>query len=191
VARIEKALNGPLTSAGLDFAETALEQVVAFLQHEYNVPIQVDAAALEAIGLDTSEPVTIQLRDVSLRSALQLMLKKLQLVYIIQNEVLMITTPEEAESQFMTCVYDVRNLVEKPPEPKGASASADYNPLVGEIEACVAPDTWRENGKGAGDIRSVGPGFLVIYQTSAVHEQISQMLAALRDMRQNEPGSVR
>jgi hypothetical protein len=90
----------------------------------------------------------------------------------------------------MTCVYDVRNLVEKPPEPKGASAWADYNPLVGAIEACVAPDTWRENGKGAGDIRSVGPGFLVIYQTSAVHEQISQMLTTLREMRQSAPAGA-
>ena len=55
--------------------------------------------ALEEIGVGTDEPVTINLHNVSLRSALRLMLKKLQLTYIIQDEVLMITTPEEAEKQ--------------------------------------------------------------------------------------------
>ena len=55
--------------------------------------------ALEEIGVGTDEPVTVNLHNISLRSALRLMLKNLQLTYIIQDEVLMITTPEEAEKR--------------------------------------------------------------------------------------------
>ena len=39
------------------------------------------------------------------------MLKNLQLTYIIQDEVLMITTPEEAEKQLVVKVYPVADLV--------------------------------------------------------------------------------
>jgi tetratricopeptide (TPR) repeat protein len=109
--RIESALRGPLTANGMDFTDTPLEEVVNLLQEEYGIPIQIDDAALEATGLDPTEPVTVQLHNVSLRSALRLMLKKLQLTYIIQDEVLMITTPEEAESQLVVKVYPVADLV--------------------------------------------------------------------------------
>jgi hypothetical protein len=109
--RIESALRGPLTSNGLDFTETPLEEVVTTLQEDYGIPIQIDTPALEAIGLDPTEPVTESLHNVTLRSALRLMLKKLQLTYIIQDEVLMITTPEEAEQQLVVKVYPVADLV--------------------------------------------------------------------------------
>jgi hypothetical protein len=109
--RIESALRGPLSPTGMDYTETPLEEVVNLLSTEYNIPIQIDEAALEATGLDATEPVTINLHNVSLRSALRLMLKKLQLTYVIQDEVLMITTPEEAETRLVVKVYPVADLV--------------------------------------------------------------------------------
>ena len=55
--------------------------------------------------------MTVNLHNITLRSALRLMLKNLQLTYIIQDEVLMITTPEEAEKQLVVKVYPVADLV--------------------------------------------------------------------------------
>ena len=109
--RIESALRGRCGTNGMDFTDTPLEEVVNLLQEDYGIPIQIDRPALEAIGLDPNEPVTVNLHNISLRSALRLMLKKLQLTYIIQDEVLMITTPEEAESQLVVKVYPVADLV--------------------------------------------------------------------------------
>ena len=60
---------------------------------------------LEELGINTDETVTVNLHNISLRSALRLMLKDLQLTYIIQDEVLMITTPEEAEANLVVKVY--------------------------------------------------------------------------------------
>jgi hypothetical protein len=109
--RIDAALRAPLRPNGIDVTDTPLEEVVGILQEDYGIPIQIDVPALEAIGLDPSEPVSVNLHNISLRSALRLMLKQLQLTYIIQDEVLMITTPEEAESQLIVKVYPVADLV--------------------------------------------------------------------------------
>jgi von Willebrand factor type A domain len=109
--RINDALNSPLKASGLDFTEEPLENVVNFLQTEYQIPIQLDTPALEDAGLTADEPVTIQLQNVSLRSALRLMLKAKQLTYVIRDEVLIITTPEEAESELVAKVYPVADLV--------------------------------------------------------------------------------
>jgi hypothetical protein len=109
--RIESALRAPLTSAGFDFTDAPLEEVVTFIQETYNIPVQLDTPALEEIGIGPDEPVNVSLHGVSLRSALRLLLKQLQLTYIVQDEVLMITTPEEAESQLVVKVYPVADLV--------------------------------------------------------------------------------
>jgi hypothetical protein len=181
-ARIEKALASPLGSNGLEVTETPLEEVVNLLQEEYGVPIQVDVPALEAIGLDVTEQVTVSLHNISLRSALELMLKKSQLTYIIENEVLMITTPEEAESQLVTCVYDVRDLVRKGDGTPGANKAADFTPLIDMITSCIYRDTWKENGGGNADIRPLQPGLVVISQTRAVHDEIRSLLATMREL---------
>lgn len=116
--RINNALQGPLTSVGLDFPETPLEEVIDFLRDEYNVPIQLDAAALDELGISPDDPVNVNLNNVSLRSALRIMLKPLDLTYIIEDEVLLITTEEYAETRLVVKVYPVGDLViDKTPLP--------------------------------------------------------------------------
>jgi hypothetical protein len=180
VARIEAALRGQLKSAGLDFSDTSLEEVVGFIQESYNIPVQLDTTALEEQGVDRQEPVTVSLHGISLRSALRLMLKHLQLTYIIQDEVLVITTPEEAESQLITCVYDVRDLV------AGANDVGGPDALIDAIISSICNDTWAENGGGEAVIEFLKPGMLVISQTRAVHEEIRALLETIRDV-QKQP----
>jgi hypothetical protein len=105
------------------------------------------------------------------------MLQQLQLTYLIQNEVLLITTPERADAELKICVYDVREIV---------GSSKEKDPAVGllidAIVACVATDTWAENGGGEAEIRWINPGFLVVSQTQAVHEEVRALLATIRDV---------
>ena len=58
-----------------------------------------------------ADQVTVSLSGVTLRSALKLMLKEIDLTYVIRDEVLKITTPEEAENELLTKVYPVADLV--------------------------------------------------------------------------------
>jgi hypothetical protein len=177
-AKIEKALRGQLKPQGLHFADAPLEEVAAVLQETYGIPVQMDSASLDEIGIDPQEPVTVSLHGISLRSALRLMLKQLGLTYIIQNEVLLITTPEAAESELTTCVYDVRDLLHR------KRSGVDFDSLIDMIISCIAVETWAENGGGESDIRPLQPGFLVVSQAAAVHEEIQELLNSIRELKQ-------
>ena len=109
--RIDKALRSPLHTNGLDFVETPLKDVVEQMATDYGIPIQLDKPALDEVGVNEDQPVSVNLHNVSLRSALRLMLKNMQLTYIIQDEVLMITTPDAAQKNLVVKVYPVADLV--------------------------------------------------------------------------------
>jgi hypothetical protein len=124
--------------------------------------------------LTPDEPVSINIHGVSLRSALRLMLRRVNLTYMIQNEVLIITTPDEAETHLVTCVYDVRDLIGR----AGDFGSLDQ--LVSVIHNTVATNTWAENGGGEAAIRTMPRGLLIISQTEGVQDEIRNLLRALR-----------
>jgi hypothetical protein len=172
--RIEQALRAPIHSIGFEFAGTPLQEVVSQLQDDYQIPIQIDSQALEAIGVRPDEPVNVNIHKVSLQSALRLMLKTLQLTYTIVDEVLMITTPDEVEKSLRICVYDVSSI--------SGSRDADLDDLMGTITSCVATDTWAKNGGGEAEIRAVRPGMLVVSQTNAVQEEIRALVSTIQKM---------
>lgn len=188
VEKIKHALHSPLSATGLEFTDTSLNEVLNELQERYAIPIHLDRPALEELGVNIDEPVTVSLRDISLQAALRLMLEQLQLTYIIENEVLLVTSRDAAEKELLTCVYDVRDLavLASPPlQSKGASACVDCKRLVDVLTNCIANGTWRENG-GSAEVRSFGPGLLVVSQTPDVHEKIQNLLSTIRKMKPPE-----
>jgi len=106
--KITQALDEQTT---IEFIETPLRDVVEYLKDFHDIEIQLDQRALEDIGLGPETPITRNLKGITLRSALNLMLKELDLTYYIKNEVLNITTPEVVESELTTKVYPVADLV--------------------------------------------------------------------------------
>jgi hypothetical protein len=132
---------------------------------------------LEDICIDVQKPVSTSLHGISLGAALRLLLHPVQLTYIVQDEVLMITTPEEAERHLVTCVYDVRDLLPQ------SRSGADFDSLIDTIVSCIATESWAENGGGEADIRPLRPGFLVVSQTAPVHDEIRELLNIVRQMK--------
>ena len=130
--KLDETLDQPLNSAGLDFADTPLEQVVEFLRGEYGIAVQIDTAALDDLGVGMDEPVTANLRNISLRSALRLMLDPLELTTIHSNEVLLVTTQDAAESRLVVAVYPIRDI---------AKTSQDQLTLRDTLVSVVASDT--------------------------------------------------
>lgn len=176
VKKIQQALRSPLHPAGLDFVEIKLRDVVKALQEDYQIPIRLDIIALEETGLNAEETVTINVQGVSLRSGLRILLHDLQLQYIIENETLLITTPQKAEEDFKTCVYNVSDLINARTEKEDIAA------LIDVIKMSIGPpDVWDASEEG--DIKPLKAGLLVIKQTAEVHTEISELLAAIRKMR--------
>ena len=95
----------------LDFTDQALADVVEYLKQRHGIEIQLDSKALSDAGVATDTPVTRNIRGISLRSALKLLLSEYDLTYVIANEVLMITSKTEAENKLSTRVYPVGDLV--------------------------------------------------------------------------------
>jgi hypothetical protein len=106
--RIEEALNQTIE---LQFRDVPLKDVIAEVAKKARLPIRHSARALDdaAISLDT--PVNYSIEGVSLRSALRMMLRDIGLTYVFRNEVLHVTTPDDAESELVTRVYDCRELL--------------------------------------------------------------------------------
>src|SRR5262245_6219057 len=76
------------------------------------VNVYLDPQGLNAEGVTTDTPVTLNLtQPISLKSALNLMLSPLGLSYVIQNEVLRITSEQTRDSNTYAKAYYVADLV--------------------------------------------------------------------------------
>ncbi len=136
-----------LSPTQLDFIETPLQDVVDYLKDYHRIEIQIDRKACNEAGLDPSTmPLTKNLKGISLRSALNLVLGDHELTYLIQDEVLLITTLKDAAGRLTTKVYPVDDVV-------GAGKRSDDGPpprdvLIQVIVTTVAPRSWT-NGPAA------------------------------------------
>ncbi|MCH7990262.1 MAG: hypothetical protein IID46_14065, partial [Planctomycetes bacterium] len=109
--RIRAELDGP---SNLDLVDMPLSEVIDHIRDIHGINIILDKRVLEEASMDTSEIVNFQLSGIKLRSALKIILENLTepLTYIIEDEVMKITTLEEADSQLSIQVYPVGDLLE-------------------------------------------------------------------------------
>lgn len=180
VRRIEQILDQPLKSP-LEYPETPLNTIAGMLSEEYELPIVFDTAALDAIAATPEVQVTINIQNVSLRSALELMLAQLEdITYVIDQEVLLITTEDEANTRLETRVYRVDDLLHPAASPASEIDEDRFETLLDIIVSTVESDSWEENGTGEGEIQSFQPGMFVVSQTQLVHEKVVDLLAEMR-----------
>jgi len=106
---IERRLKTPVL---LQFQNAPLSQVVDYLARMAGVNIHLDPRGLLEMGVTSEDPVTINLsQEISLRSALRLILEPLGLGYVIEDDVLKITSEQRRQGQVYTKVYNVADLV--------------------------------------------------------------------------------
>jgi type II secretory pathway component GspD/PulD (secretin) len=105
---IEHRLSTPIN---LSFTDTPLKQVIEDIRTWQGINIYVDTPALEAQGVTLDRPVTIKLEQISLKSALNLLLHGAHLTHIIKDECLQITTEENAKGKQTTVTYLVADLI--------------------------------------------------------------------------------
>ncbi len=184
--QIGEALSKPLHSLGLEFQGAPLSQVVGFLRDEYDIEVQLDMTALDDLGISPDDPIDVNLRNISLGSALRIMLKQLDLTTIVSDEVLLITSEEAALTRLTVAVYPVGDLLAaKHRNDANANDDTEAKPedidaLISIIIGCVASDTWVDNGGPEAEIHAIQPGLLVVSQTQDVHKAIAQLLKAMR-----------
>jgi general secretion pathway protein D len=106
---IEQRLKTPVH---LRYQETPLSEVVESLSQLTGVNIHLDPRGLSQEGYNSDTPITVNLnKEVSLKSALNLILEPLHLSYVIKDEVLKITSEQLRDGELITDTYNVADLV--------------------------------------------------------------------------------
>ena len=161
--RIKASLDNETTQT---FINVPLEEAVQTISRTHNIPIVVDRRALEELGLSIDVTVSIDLKNVTLRSFLRLMLRELDLTYLVKDEVLQITTIEAAEQNLVLELYVL---------PPNLAAKSDQ--VIKVITSQIVPDTW-ENLGGPSSAMALDH-VLVVSTTSDVHDQTKTFLGKL------------
>ncbi len=155
----------------VDWDDVPLETVLRELSEQSGVAIRLDAAKLEEADISPAQPVSLRAAGIRFRSVLRLLLDGVEAAYVWQDDGLTITSLEEALAQRVGRIYATADVTRD-------QQSLDEEKLAEVIREIVVPDSWEDAG-GSGNVE-VRPGALFIQQTWSVHEQIDDLLAALR-----------
>lgn len=176
-----------------EFVEAPLTDVLDYAADVIGVSMVRDQRAIEALGVDVAQPVSLTVKDVPARSLLSLVLEPLGLQAVVHRDVLLVTSAERAETLRATRVYDVSDLVaERSPNAELGGARVATVPiaparvrldeLADMITRSVEPDSWDQAG-GAGVVVPLelhGAHVLVVRQTQSVHDELESLLAEMR-----------
>jgi Flp pilus assembly secretin CpaC len=101
-----------LTSlTNMDFKDVPLGQALRDLSVKHLINIVPDVSALRDANISIDQPMTMQLDGVQLKSALKLLLNQAHLTYVLQDEVLLVTTESKASGNLVRRVYPVPDII--------------------------------------------------------------------------------
>jgi general secretion pathway protein D len=136
---IEQRLRTPVL---LEFENTPLSRVMDYLAKLAQVNLYLDPIGLAEVGLSTEDPVTITLsQEISLESALNIILEPRGLSFVVKDEVLKITTEENRQGEVYARTYNVADLVVPIPNfvNVGMGLSSAYNQAMANVAPGISP----------------------------------------------------
>jgi hypothetical protein len=165
---IRNALEKPVS---LDIVDVPLSHLAEHLKPKPPINVVLDRRPLKAAGISEDTTLTVRLKDVSLRQLLTAVLEDVNLAYTVTDDVLLITTPDEARDTTTTALYPVGDLVAR---------GQKTEDLVEAIRLAIHEGPgWGPNAtqilglSGAVDA-------LAICKTAEGHRQIGELLVRLR-----------
>lgn len=187
--KILAALDSP---AVMNYRKTPLAEVAGDLATKHGISVRVDTETVK-----NAKPVTLSVRDISLRNALRCLLHGTQLDFMITGDTLLFTTCDAVDAAieprlypWKIDVYESRYAMTVEELEQGGGESKmciDDNGIIHLIMCDVDRDTWYKNGIGKSDIIPLpdknpdgNDGHLVIFASQRTHEQVAELLARLR-----------
>jgi hypothetical protein len=112
--RIDQKLGRKIS---VNFEEKPLEEALESLAEEIDDNVVIDRTKISEEGVALDQPITLELRDVSVRQILQYLLEPVQLTTLIENEAILVTTTGAACDKVQTRIHAAQEIVyEIPPE---------------------------------------------------------------------------
>jgi hypothetical protein len=174
---IENALS---QTDAFEFNDASLSAFVATLREKYGMNVVIDYRALSEKEIGTDSPVSIKLKDVTVRSALELAIRPLGLNWTIYCEAIVISTPAAIQNMQVTKVYDITEVATVS---DGQGKTWDESDaLVDTITSAIAPESWDGmGGRGTSQLVSSGTArLLVVTQEYRVQRQVERLLSDLQ-----------
>ncbi|KAA0209593.1 hypothetical protein EDM80_14630 [bacterium] len=109
--KIEAKLDSTTLSV-VNYDETDVNEVIKDFAKKGQITIVLDKKALEGVA-EADRKITLELADIKLGNALNIVLDQIGLVKSYKNGVLYITTQEKAQGAISTKTYDVRDITMK------------------------------------------------------------------------------
>lgn len=175
----------------VDFADTPLEDCLAFIKDSLDVPefnLFIDKPNLADEGVALDQPITLKMKSVRVESVLKMLLRPSQLDFFVEDDVLKIMTAAKAGERLVTRIYPLSDLYPRRPmagAPPAAQAARPHLPsfddVKGAITTTIEPETWEAQAGPGSCVAMNETRSLVIRQTWSVHRQIVHLLGELRE----------
>ena len=152
----------------IDFDESSLREIAAWIQQEQKIPVLFDRKALSDENIALGETVTDGLKNEPLYLLLN-RLRSLGLSWYVADDILHITTLAVADRRMSTESYNVSDLL-------------DTGFKVEDLTATIlstAGGAWMEVDGAGGTIEWLGD-VLFVRQTARAHQEVAGLLTALR-----------
>lgn len=163
-----------------------LSAAVQGMSKLFSLNFHLDTTGLEDEGVTSATKVSINVESLTLHSTLKLLLEPLRLDYVVENEVIKITSRTRAEGELTVRTYVVADFVKKHDGEKHVFHAAKADKLVDLITKTIRPDSWDEVG-GPGTIRTLETTYsLVVRATPATHAELADFLDAARKEKQEQ-----
>jgi hypothetical protein len=168
--KIIKALSTPLN---IQLEDSTLKDVVEYLQDKTGVVINVPNSVLEDKGITYKTPVSVNLKNVTMRTILKKVLADVGLTYVVDKGTILVTTEERAKEMLTVRTYYVGDLIAFTGGRLGfgnkAAAITAMNDIIGVIIGTVEPNSWWVNGGNGTIAYDPVRMTLVVKQTAEIH----------------------
>lgn len=164
---IFRSLNSSMT---VRLKNAPFEGVIDYLRTKTGLNFVIDPTVLKEADVSSDSTVSIDVKDVSVRTILHKVLADLGLTYVIRNETIMVVTPAMAKRMMVTRTYYIRDLL---PGDWGFFSAVQAAQLIDMIQSTVEPQSWKANGGEGTIIYDPITRALVVKQNAEFHSVLS------------------
>lgn len=154
----EKLLRVLDTPTDVNWVELPLEECIQFLQTAKDINLWIDRETISDEGVQRDSAVTLRLAGLRFESVLKLLLGPHQLDWVIEDEVMKITTAVHAGEKLVTTIYDVRDLLELMPAPAAPKVGSGVGGGFFDVPSQTARVRVLAQGFGGGGMGGAGGG---------------------------------
>ncbi|MGF1579887.1 MAG: hypothetical protein ACFCD0_11030 [Gemmataceae bacterium] len=179
--KLQKDLLQPIASA--KFENTPLLEVIQDIVTITGIPFEFDTSSLTKVGRGLATPVTLNVSNISTKSALRLILNQNSMDYLLEDSQVVITSKHRVANEMIWRSYPISDLVSTVSIDSDEESSR-YEAIQTLVQQAISPGSWREvGGRGRLTFECGTTGMeLTVFQNRANQERTAEFLQVMRQI---------